>query len=392
MITIPTLSQLYTGILNDLETEFGTNIPLFGKNFLRALAAVQAAKLKLFYTALGGVQKNIFVDTADPENSGGTLERFGRIKLGRNPFPAQAGQYEIQVTGSVGAVIPASSTFKSNDDSLNPGKLYVLDLAYSLISSTDTITVRALQAGTESRLEVGDQVTATAPIANVNSVGEVTAESVAPLDAEGTEEYRRKAVEAYQLEPNGGAASDYRIWAADVQGVARVYPYAKTGESGVVDVYVEANPGDSTDGKGTPPGSMITEVEEVFEMDPDITKPINDRGRRPLGVFDLNVLPVTVREIDIEIEDFEGITSPIQTAIFNAIEDHLETVRPFIAGADVLENKNDIFDLNRIISIILAVRPGSTFGEVKLYVDSVEVNTHTFIAGDIPHLNSITYP
>lgn len=392
MITIPTLNQLYTSILNDLETEFGTNIPLFGKNFLRAMAAVQAAKLKLFYTALGGVQKNIFADTADPENSGGTLERFGRIKLGRNPFPAQAGQYEVTVTGSIGATIPASSTFKSNDDALNPGKLYVLDLAYTLIATTDTITVRALQAGTDSRLEVGDQLTATAPIPNANSLAQVTAESVAPLDAESTEEYRRKVVEAYQLEPQGGAASDYRIWAADVQGVARVYPYARTGESGVVDVYVEATPGDSTDGKGTPPGSMITEVEEVFEMDPDITKPINERGRRPLGVFDLNVLPVTIREIDIEIEDFEGITSPIQTAIENALEDALETVRPFISGADVLENKNDIFDLNRIISIILAVRPGSTFGEVNLYVDGLEVATHTFIAGDIPHLNSVTYP
>lgn len=392
MITIPTLNQLYTSILNDLETEFGTNIPLFGKNFLRAMAAVQAAKLKLFYTALGGVQKNIFADTADPENSGGTLERFGRIKLGRNPFPAQAGQYEVTVTGSIGATIPASSTFKSNDDALNPGKLYVLDLAYTLIATTDTITVRALQAGTDSRLEVGDQLTATAPIPNANSLAQVTAESVAPLDAESTEEYRRKVVEAYQLEPQGGAASDYRIWAADVQGVARVYPYAKTGESGVVDVYVEATPGDSTDGKGTPPGSMITEVEEVFEMDPDITKPINERGRRPLGVFDLNVLPVTIREIDIEIEDFEGITSPIQTQIENALEDALETVRPFISGADVLENKNDIFDLNRIISIILAVRPGSTFGEVNLYVDGLEVATHTFIAGDIPHLNSVTYP
>jgi uncharacterized phage protein gp47/JayE len=392
MTPIPTLNQLYTSILNDLETEFGINIPLFGKNFLRGLAAVHAAKLKLYYIALGMVQKNIFIDTADPESSGGTLERFGRIKLGRNPFPARAGEYEVTVTGSAGATIPASSTFKSNDDSLNPGKLYVLDLAYTLIATTDTITLRALEAGTDSRLGVDDQLTATAPIANVNSLATVTVESVAPLAAENTEEYRAKGIEAYQLEPNGGAASDYRLWGYDVQGVAKVYAYAKSGESGVVDAYVEATPVDSTDGKGTPPTSILDEVAEVFEMDPDITKPINDRGRRPLGVFDLNVLPVTIREIDIEIEDFEGITSPQQTAIFNALRDTLATVRPFVAGADVLENKNDIWDLNRIISVILTVKPGATFGEVNLFVDGVEVNTHTFIAGDIPHLDSVTYP
>jgi uncharacterized phage protein gp47/JayE len=392
MIPIPTISQLYASILNDLQTEFGHTIPVFGKNFLRAWAAVQAAKLKLYYVALGGVQKNIFVDTADPEASGGTLERFGRVKLGRNPFPAQAGQYEVQISGSVGATIPASTTFKSNDDALNPGKLYVLDLPYTLVSPSDTITLRALEAGTGSRLEVGDHLTATAPLPSANGFVTVLTESIAPLDAESIEDYRRKAIEAYQLEPNGGAASDYRIWAADVQGVARVYPYAKSGQSGVVDVYVEATESDSTDGKGTPPGSMITELESAFEMDPDITKPLNERGRRPLGVFDLNVLPITVREIDIEIEDFEGITGPLQLQIEDAIRNALARVRPFVAGADVLENKNDIVDLNRIISIILAVRPGANFGDVKLYVDSVEVPTHTFIQGDIPFLNSVTFP
>lgn len=392
MITIPTYQELYTGILNDLETEFGHSIPAFGKNFLRAFAAVQAAKIKLQYYAIGSLQKNIFADTADPEATGGTLERFGRIKLGRNPFPAQAGQYTASVTGTAGAIIPASTTFKSNDDSLNPGKLFVLDVEYELTGSGDEITLRALEAGTNSRLETGDQLTATAPIPQVTKIVTVTGEPVAPLDAESTEDYRRKTVEAYQLEPNGGAASDYRIWAADVQGVERVYAYAKSGESAVVDVFVEATEGDSTDGKGTPPGSMIDELEEVFEMDPDITKPINERGRRPLGVFDLNVLPVTIREIDIEIEDFEGLTPAIETAIFNALKDELATVRPFVAGADVLENKNDIFDINRIISIILAVRPGSVFGEVTMLVDGVEEPTHTFTQGDIPHLDTVTYP
>ena len=87
MITIPTLKELYDQVLSDLETQYSISIPLFGKNFLRALAMVQAAKLKIFYLAVANLQKNIFVDTADPEASGGTLERFGRVKLGRNPFP-----------------------------------------------------------------------------------------------------------------------------------------------------------------------------------------------------------------------------------------------------------------------------------------------------------------
>src|SRR5690242_194274 len=127
MIPIPTISQLYNDILNDIQAQFGSNIPLFGKNYSRASAMVQAARLKIYYLVLGNLQKNIFVDTADPESVGGTLERWGRIKLGRNPFPAVAAQYQVVVTGSIGAQIKSSQTFKSNDDSANPGMLFVLD-------------------------------------------------------------------------------------------------------------------------------------------------------------------------------------------------------------------------------------------------------------------------
>ena len=136
--------------------------------FLRALASVQAAKLKLFYLAAAFLQKNLFADTADSESLGGTLERFGRVKLNRNPFPAVPGEYDFDVTGSIGATIPAQSTFKSNDSSSNPGYLYVLDNAVTLTATTQTVTLRALVAGLDSALEVADTCTSTAPIALVN--------------------------------------------------------------------------------------------------------------------------------------------------------------------------------------------------------------------------------
>jgi uncharacterized phage protein gp47/JayE len=392
MTTIPTIAQLASNIQSNIETEFGISIPAFGKNFLRVFCLVMAAVLKLFYLSLGKVQKNIFVDTADPESSGGTLERFGRIKLGRNPFPAQAGEYYAQVTGSIGAVIPSGQTFKSNDDSLNPGKLFVLDVEYELVSTTDSILLRALEAGSDSKLLVNDQVTATSPIANVNRIAVIESESTAPFDAEDIEDYRRKALDAYRLEPNGGAASDYRIWAADAQGVEQVYPYAKTGAANEINLYVEATIADSTDGKGTPSSTLLEDVEAVVELDPDVTKPINERGRRPLGIFEIHYLAVTIREIDIEIEDFEGLTLPIETAIYNAIKEQIDSIRPFIAGADVLESKNDILNTNLIISTILTVRPGSTFGAINLLIDGTPYTSFTFTNGDIPYLDEITYP
>jgi len=391
MIIIPTIAELKTAILADLEATYGENVPLFGKIFLNALAAVQAAKLKVYYLAVASTQKNIFVDTADTEASGGTLERFGRVKLGRNPFPATAGQYTVDVTGTIGAIIPASQTFKSNDDSLSPRKLYILDNAFTLTATTDSITLRALESGLDSQLIVNDELTATSPIANVNSVAIVTAEIVEPLSAEDIEQYRARALASYRLEAQGGAATDYRLWSLDAQGVQQTYPYATTGQANEVDVFVEATIADSTDGKGTPTAGLISDVEDVIEFNPDVSLPLNERGRRPLAVFAVNVQAITVQEIDITIDSFIGLTATIETLIFTALEAEINLIRPFIGAADILSDQNDILDINKIISTILSARPGSLFGDVILEVDSVPVTTVTFINGDIPHLNSVVY-
>lgn len=391
MIAIPTLSQLYTSVLNDLETQYGVTISPVGKTFLRALAAVQAGKLKLFYLVIGNLQKNIFADTAESESIGGTLERFGRVKLGRNPFGATAAQYELTITGSIGAVIKAGTTFKSDDDSLNPGYLFVLDTDYTLVATTDTITVRALTAGIESELNETDTLTATTPIALVDPGAYVSDVVVEPLSAETTEAYRTAILNSYRLEAQGGAATDYRLWSQDAQGVAAVYPYAKSGASNEINLFIEATVADSTDGKGTPSASILADVEEVVEFNPDTTLPLLERGRRPLGVFQVHYLPVTIKQVDIIITGYSGLTAAIQALLLTAITNAVNQIRPFVSAADVLSNKNDILDINKIIATIISQQPGAIFESVTLKINTVEVSSYTFIDGNIPYLNSVTY-
>lgn len=390
MTVIPTYIELYNGVLSDLETQMQVSVPIFGKNFLRALAAVQAGKLWLYYKAIANVQKNIFIDTAEPESIGGTLERFGRVKLNRDPFSARAGEYVVTVTGSIGAVIPAQSTFKSDDTVINSGKLFILDSAYTLVATTDSITIRALEAGNDSKLNIGDTLTATAPIALVDSVVTTSAETIEPSAEENIEDYREKALDAYRLEPQGGAATDYRLWSADAQGVKQSYPYAKTGVVNEINLFIEATIVDSIDGKGTPSALLLTDVEEVVEFDPDTTRPTYERGRRPLGVI-VNFLPITVLNVDVVINGFVGLTVDIQNAIELALIDEINLVRPFVAACDILDEKNDILDSNKIISIILNTRPGSVFGAITLNVGGVPYNSYTFINGNIPYVNSINF-
>lgn len=390
MRNIPTLNELYTDIISDLESQYSATISLVGKVFLRALAMVQAGKLKLFYLAIGLLQKNIFVDTADSESIGGTLERFGRIKLGRNPYPARAGVYVLKVTGSIGAIIKASTTFKSDDTSLSSGFLFVIDNDYTLVATTDYITVRALTIGAESKLALLDTLTSTSPIALVNNPVTVYSITTEPLAAEDIEAYRLAIINSYRLEAQGGAATDYRLWSSDAQGVRFVYPYAKSGAVCEVDLYIEATVADSTDGKGTPSAQLLLDVEAVVDRSPDTSLDANERGRRPLQVI-VHYLPVTIKTVDIVITGFTGITNDQKTLLLNAITDSVNLIRPFIDAADDLVNRNDTIDNNKIIGVITTQIPGSVFSSVTISVNSVVVSIYNFTLGNIPYLNSITY-
>lgn len=390
MQILPTLSEIFTGVKANLDAEYGINISLLKKVALRAIAAMHSGKLWLIYKVIAFLQKNIWPDTADSENKGGTLERFGRIRLGRNPDPAVAGQYSAQVTGSIGAVIPAQQTFKSNDTALSPGLIYVLDSAYVLVATTDTIVLRALTAGLEAKLNIGDTLKPTSPIALVNDAVQITAETVQPLAAESLEEYRAKILSSFRAEAQGGAAADYRLWSLDVQGVAIVYPYPKSGEVNSMNVYVEATVADSTDGKGTPSGAMITDVEAVINFNPDTSLALNERGRKPATVK-LYVLPVTIDAVIIEITGFIGITLAQQTLLLNALTAAIAGIRPFVAAADVAENKNDIIDTNKINGVIYSQIPGAVYTSVTLKVNAITVLTHTQIDGNIPWLQAVNF-
>lgn len=388
MKKIPTLKELYNNVVADLESEMNVHIPLYGKVALRAIAAVHAAKLKLVYLQVGRLQKNIFVDTADPESMGGTLERFGRIKLGRNPFPARAGEYTVTVTGFDKHTIPAGTTFKSNDNSQSPGKLFILDSSHSLSGTSGSVTLRALEAGLSSRLAIGDKLSATVPIAGIDKSVIVTSESMAPIPPEDIEEYRQKIIEAFHVEPNGGSSTDYRLWAKDVQGVKQVYPYAASGFGGQINLFVEASVDASIDNKGTPSAEMLSAVESVINFDPDETKDRLRRGRKPLHV-QVNYLPVTIKEVNIIIQFFSEVTPKEKELIENVLKAIISQIRPFVGAIDNLKDQNDTLQKNILVAAILQALPGSRFGAIDIEVSGNMVDQYEFLYGEIPHLNRV---
>jgi hypothetical protein len=387
MITIPTTIELEEQILAKLEAEFGVPINPEGKAELRAQAATEAATLKGLYLSIADTQKNIYPDTCDEP----TLRRVGAIKLGREPFESIAGQYGTLVTGTIGAVIKSGTVWVADDTSLNPGALYRLDEAYTMVSTSDTITLRALTSGDGGQLDIGDTLTSTEPISLVASGATVTVEVIQPLAAEDIEVYREKVIQAFRIDAQGGAPGDYRIWASDAQGVRRVYPYAWSGVPNGVIVYVEATVADSPDGKGTPSAQILSDVEDVIELDPDTSLDINKRGRRPTQV-NLNVTAITPRTLAITIPGYQGLTAQIQTDLLSAFTEAVSEIRPFIAGAEPVASQNDSININKINGVIYTTKPGAVYGTPTFTIDGVPLTTFTFTAGNIPWLSVITYP
>lgn len=391
MVNIPSIRDLYNDILQDLQTEFQINIPVFGKLFLRALAAVQAAKLKLYYLQLGNVQKNLFPDVADTESMGGTLERQGRLKLNRNPFPATSAKYEISITVTGTPSIPTGTLFRSSESALNAEALYITDEDYSIDQINNRIIVRAVTPGVESKLNTGDALSCTVPIVGMTGDAVVESETVSPTAAETEEDYRNAIIDSYRLAPQGGAAADYILWAQDAEGVKNSYPYTSSGNPGEVDIYIEATIADSTDGMGTPSSTILGNVEAVIEIDPN-----TGVGRRPLGVWAVNVLPVVINKVFIDIANSTGLTTDQKNTLGQAIKEQIDLIRPFIAGADILDDKNDMISTNQIVSWIINAIPGAAFGNITLTIQEgtatpLAVTSKVFSYGNIPFLESISY-
>lgn len=390
MKPIPSLQDLYDNLAADLKSKLNLSDGQL-RMVVDALSTVLSAQFKLAYLYLFDVQNNLFPDTADTAENGGELNRIGQIYINRQPFPATDGIYLVSATGETGSVLRAGLTFKSNDDSRSPGNLYILDSEFILTGGADVITLRSLDAGPDYQLDESDGLTVTEPVIGLNGGSAVTFITQQPSASEPIDNYRQAILDAIRLEPQGGAKTDYRLWAADAQGVRKVYPYVKNGEPGTVQVYVEATTEDSTDGNGTPSGPLLTEVEEVIEMDPDETIPLDDRGRKPIQVT-LEVLPITPKPVDVDIVDLQTDTSAIRDAIRTNLEAYLYGVRPFIAGADLTRDKNDILTSVRAQGTVSdTIGNGNTFLDFVLYVDGVEVNSFTFSGSNIPYLRDINY-
>lgn len=378
MTTIPTVQQLTNNIISNLTAEFGVTTNPFGYAFIVALAGVVGAAQWLIWLAVAVLQSNLWVDTCDLP----TLIRYGIIILGRNMFQAQPGVYTLTVTGTTGAVIPATTVYKSDDNSESPGMLYqITGGAYTMPGTTGTITVTALTGGLSSLLNIGDTLTATAPILNVSSTATVGAQVTAPIDAETEAAYRQAVINKIQLVPGIWSAVDYRLVGDDIDGLYQTYAYLDPASTNEVNVYLQGEtPGTTIS------GTIITNYETAIGL------------VRPIGTFIINVMatPIDVFAVNIVAGTFPAFTAAQKSLIVLALQNFINNVHPFIPAADNVAFRNDTIATFNIGSVITGAVPGYGFSTVTFTVNStteVFYQCGTSGIGNIPYLaaGSVTF-
>lgn len=384
-----TLEEIYLNELNKYASKFQVTVEELGPTILKQ-AMVDAAAYYVQYLHLGEATKEVWPDTCSEE----MLLRFGALKPGRLPFQPTAGRYTVSYTGgTINEIIASGTVFKQN----NGDGQYVVDQNTVVEGDTGTFEVRALEAGFDTELKVGDLITATNPLASIDDEVTVSAIVQAPLAGEDIDEYRELVLEEYRREPQGGSIGDYRSWARDAQGVRRAYPYMPTPYVGVIDIYVEATVEDSEPGQpaGTPTAAILTEVGEVLLKDPDITLTDEQRMRKPLDVQDLNVISVQFADVVVEVTNIGDGSAETKTKIQDDIVSYLFDKRPYQGGVDG-PTANDTIRKNDIERIILNYV--DTYDLVTLKVNNVDVSsykvgdsTQPTKFGEIPYLSALTY-
>lgn len=368
MINIPKLKTIITELKTQIIAKLigsGATFDEDTKSFVNIFSDAEGASLHSLYLVAQKVQKNCLPDMADPEEEGGSLDRYGRLLLGRDRFPSTNAVYIIRVncssTGIGIAKILNNQTFVSDSQSLNPQQIYIYEGAdIVLTSTTQDITVRSTSSGVLTKQYIGNYLQLTSPIDYIDFSAEIITETTTPVDKETVEEYRQKILQAYRIEAEGGSAGDYRRWSYDAEGVYESYPYTQSNEPSSVIIFVQSS-------SGIAGQSILDDVANVIDIDPDTTLLDYQRSRRPMGVSDVEVKSVYINDISIEIDGYVNLTTAKETAITSSINNYIKTIKPYIDTID--SEGNNIITLEGIRVAIAQAVPVSVYDSIMLIVN-----------------------
>lgn len=306
----PTLSELAYRTRQDFISLLELAGAVLRRSMVHILSRVVAGSAHMLHGHLDHLSRQLFADTAEAE----FLVRLATLR-GVDPKPAGFAVASSSVTGTSGATVPEGARLLRSD-----GAVYLVDADVTLASGTGTLAVTAELAGADYTPDVGAVLTFESPVAGVDATATVTAVTVDGVDAEDTEELRRRLVDKMRSPPHGGAASDYEAWALEVPGVTRAWVYpGEMGTGTVVVRFVRDN-----DASPIPDVGEVTAVQAYLDTLRPVTAAVTAAApsAAPLN-FSIHVVPDTTAvraAVTAELADvLQSEASPGATLLLSRI-------------------------------------------------------------------------
>lgn len=394
-MNIPTTAEIREFLINAWEQRLsasqGISVSILRsitKSVFMILATVLASPFRLNYFFVQWALNQTDPQTADDENAvlGGRLQQWGRLVKVGDPKPGQAPRYEIDITGTNGSTLLAGTAYRSAT-----GNLYLLEediiIAAGVATGNIKATVPEGRQNTEYALTVGAEINTANPFSGIDNPAIIAAELTPPTDSEDIEtSYRPRVVSEVRIANQGGAKIDYKRWPLDAEGVQEAYPYVDSIEPGIMNVFIQATT--DIDPDGIPDAPTLAAALAAITTDPDTgleRKPATDI----VYVFAIDLLLFDIDVIGLDAPD------PVaaQTAISDALIPFISAKKPYIAGADFTDEKNDIASRSEIIAVIVATLDplDGTITDVTLELATVPIDSHTLDNGEKGKVGSLTF-
>lgn len=295
MYSRPPLADIVQRVRADILSRLTTDDAL-RRSDAEVYARAQAGVAHGLYGYLDWVAKQLMPDTAELEY----LERWASI-WGITRIPAAVATGSVTFTKQAGAVVPQGALLQALD-----GVQYVTTADATESSPTSaSAPVQAVVAGIAGNRATGQTLTLVSPLAGVQS-GVLAGALTGGADVETDDALRSRLLTRIQQPPQGGAESDYEVWALQVAGVTRAWCYP--GELGPGTVTVRF----VRDGDVTP----IPDAGEVAAVQAHIA------ALRPVTAQLTVVAPVAV-PLNFTIQNLLPATAAVQAAVQAELQDLL---------------------------------------------------------------------
>jgi uncharacterized phage protein gp47/JayE len=250
----PTLTALRDQSIEDITTSGVPGLTGLLRNaVLRVLAWCMAGLAYSVYGYADWIARMGVPFTAESEY----LYAWAAL-IGIYPKEATAATGAATFTGNPDTVLPSGNNLTRQD-----GTPYVTT-ADGIVDTSGNVTVpiEALVLGALTNCDAGTPISLATPIPGINSGGITSGPTVGGADQEGDEALRSRMLAKYRAPPQGGAATDYVIWALEVPGVTRAWVVGGGYGPGSVVVYPMLDDAQAAHG-GFPQGTDGSAVEEV---------------------------------------------------------------------------------------------------------------------------------